>query len=132
LKPFAKETFILLTGFLMRRLQKISFSETIVYDFQINFKISVFELESAQLMILCLLLILLIDFLDILYKKDIKRLMLGMDFAFLALIASWIVCIKVADQNVVYSNYIMLFVSLLVMQLTFVFNKEDFRILYQI
>ncbi len=116
----------------MRRLQKISFSETIVYDFQINFKISVFELESAQLMILCLLLILLIDFLDILYKKDIKRLMLGMDFAFLALIASWIVCIKVADQNVVYSNYIMLFVSLLVMQLTFVFNKEDFRILYQI
>jgi hypothetical protein len=81
-------------------------------------------------MIICLVLIVLIDFLDILYRKDLKRLILGLDFAFLALIASWIVCIKVADQKVVYSNYIMLFVSLVVMQLTVVFNKDDFRILY--
>lgn len=99
----------------MRRLQKVSFYDNIFGVNASTFKISVFEIEAAQLMTVCLVLILFIDFTDILYKKDFKRLILGLDLAFLALLTSWIVCIKVAESNVVYSNYIMLFVSLVVM-----------------
>jgi hypothetical protein len=67
-----KDALIFLSAFLIKKLQKMTWNVSVFGEWTGGLNFTIFEIQALQIMVMCLSLILLLDFIDFLYNRTFK------------------------------------------------------------